>query len=90
MKARTYRKDCLPRNQKSLDVAEIVKNCKNSVESHKMETQNNHCDYDGHSSDGIPCAINIMSSLSKSHTDTIAKDRDVFSKKKLYCLLTAF
>jgi len=40
-----------------LDVAEIVKTRKNSLESHKMETQNNHCDYDRHSSDGIPCAI---------------------------------
>ena len=54
-----------------------------TVESHKMETQNNHCDYDRHSSDGIPCAINIMSSLSKSHTDTITKDRDVFLKKEI-------
>ena len=60
-----------------MDVAEIVKTRKNSVESHKMETQDNHCDYDRHSSNDIPCAINIMSSLSKSHTDTITKDREI-------------
>ena len=44
----------------------LSKTSKNSVELPKLETQNNDRDYDRHSSDGIPCAINIMSCLSKS------------------------